>query len=244
MSDIKNDVTESIESGEYFRDAMRWYGTRYHSPISERALLIIITAFAFFITIMALIGLFVLMPLSDTKTMIVRVPNSFDKVARVEQLTENPAQDPNFVVMTWFANNFINVREAYDIEQQQANFKRVFVLSEPQVYDDYVMLYKSINSPTALYERHTTRSIDVIDIDIIDTEVVSPGGGNDSEMLQVSAKAKYVATEKGGAEERKSIWGADITFRFSKIHVDQVTGAITPMIFKVTGYNSKQLGLE
>lgn len=244
MSDSKHDVTESIESGEYYRDALRWYGTMYHSPISQRALLIIITTIALIITVMAMIGLFIMMPLSETKTMIVRVPESLNKVARVEQMTENPSQDPNQIVMNWFVGDFVQAREEYDIDKQQSFFKRVYVLSSPGVYDDYVSLFKSAQSPTVRYERHTKRSVKVMDVQVGDIEVVESATGSAAEVIDVTAKVKFNATEITPTDERNSIWLADIAFRFSKIHVDQVTGGITPMEFKVTGYESKQLGLE
>lgn len=244
MSDSKHDVTESIESGEYYRDAMRWYGTMYHSPISQRALLIIITVIALLITLMAVIGVFVMLPLSETKTMIVRVPESLSKVARVEQMTENPAQDPNQIVMNWFVSDFIKAREEYDIDKQQSYFKRVYVLSSPGVYDDYVTLFKSSQSPTVRYERHTTREVEMNNIRVESVNVVESATGSAAEVVDVTAKVKYTATETTPTDDRNSIWLADIAFRFSKIHVDQVTGDITPMEFKVTGYESKQLGLE
>ena len=244
MSDSNKDVTQGVESGEYYRDAMRWYGTMYHSPISERAILIIITCLAGIATIMALIGLFMLLPLTENKAMIVRIPESLSKVARVEQMTENPSQDPNLIVMNWFVGNYINVREEYDIDKQQMFFRRVFALSSPVVYNNYVAVYKRSDSPTVRYERHTKRLVDITDISIQNSEVMKEASGNTPEMLQVKAQVKFVATEESPTESRNSLWLADITFRFSKIHVDQVTGAITPMEFKVTGYESKQLGLE
>lgn len=244
MNESQQDVNQTVQSGEYYRDAMRWYGTVYHSPISERSMLIIISSLAVTIIMMSLIGLFMLLPLTETKPMIVRVPESLEKVASVEQLTDNPNIDPNQVVMEWFIKNFIQVREEYNINKQQTYFRRVFVLSTPKVYNDYVALYKSAASPTVRYERHTKRSVELRDINVLDVREVERATGSRAEVVDVKAQVQFVATEQTPSEDRKSVWNADITFRFSKIHVDQVTGDITPMEFKVTGYESKQLGLE
>lgn len=245
MSDTTHqEVKQSVESGEYYRDALKWYGTKYHAPISQRALLIIITSIAVAIIMMSLTGLFVLLPLVETKPMIVRVPESLEKVARVVQLTDNPHEDANKVVMEWFIKNFIDVREEYDIDKQQTYFRRVYVLSSPKVYSDYVALYKSSASPTIKYERHTKRVVDVKDIDMYDVNVVESATGSRAEVVDVKARVSFSAVEQTPAENLKTEWQADIAFRFSKIHVDQVTGKITPMEFKVTGYESKQLGLE
>lgn len=93
MSDSTQDVNQRIQSGEYYRDAMRWYSTMYHSPIAERAMLIIVSGMAVVIILMALIGVFLLLPVTETKTMVVRVPDAMDKVARVERLSENLSDD-------------------------------------------------------------------------------------------------------------------------------------------------------
>lgn len=244
MSESRQDIKQSVESGEYYRDALNWYGTMYHAPISQRAMLIIITTFAVAIILMSLTGLFILLPLRETKSMIVRIPESLEHIATVHQLTDNPSQDPNKIVMDWFVRDFVTKREAYNIDKQQQFFRRIYVLSAPKVYNEYIRLYKSDNSPTIRYERHTKRVISLRDVDVRRMEVVEPATGDSPEVVDVQAYVEFQATEEAPSEDRKSKWGADITFRFSKIHVDQVTGDITPMEFKVTDYKSKQLGLE
>jgi type IV secretory pathway component VirB8 len=193
---------------------------------------------------MATIGFFMLLPLTEHKTMVVSIPDAMTKVARVKQMTVDPSQDANLIVMKWFVQNFVEVREQYDIDKQQQYFKRVYALSNNDVYSKYVAIYKSANSPTVRYERHTKRLVDVDRIDIQNIQVLEPASGNTPEVIQVQAQVRYMAIEASPTEERNSLWQADITFRFSKIHVDQVTGAITPMEFKVSAYESKQLGLE
>jgi type IV secretion system protein VirB8 len=245
VSESSQDVTQRIETGEYYRDALRWYSTMYHSPISERALLLMISSMAVVIILMMLIGLFVLLPVTETKTMIVRVSDSLEKVARVERMSEDLSDDPNAVVMDWYLRSFVEVREGYDVDRQQTYFRRVFTMSSPAVYNAYVAAYKDPSrSPTVRYERHTKRRIEISDARVNSIEVVEDATGSVAEVVDVKATVDFTAVEKSADEERKSVWRADITFRFNKIHVDQVTGDITPMEFKVTGYESKQLGLE
>lgn len=244
MSESRQDINQSIESGEYYRDALSWYGTMYHAPISQRAMLIIITSCAVAIIMMSLTGLFILLPLSDTRPMIVHVPESIEHVATVRRLTDSPNQDPNNVVMDWFVRDFVEKREAYNVDEQTQYFARVQKLATEKVYKDFVSLYRSSNSPTLRYERHTKRNIEVRNVDIKDVDVVESASGNSPEVIDVEAYVEFQATEEAPSEERKSLWGADITFRYSKIHVDQVSGDITQMKFTVTDYKSKQLGLE
>lgn len=244
MKKQQQDIGLAVESGEYYRDALRWYSTLYHSPIGERALLIIVAVMAAIVTFMTVVSLFMLLPIVETKAMIVRVPQSLDRVAKVQPLMEKPRDDPNKAVMNWFVENFVNVRESYDIDKQERYNVRVWVLSSPKVYSEYSSLYKSNESPTRLYERHTKRTIEVNGIRI--NNISSEGHVDDSpaETISVNSTVQFTATESNSREDRKSLWSADITFRYSKIHVNQETGELTPMEFKVTSYTSKQLGLE
>lgn len=244
MSESSEDNSHSIESGEYYRDAIKWYGTMYHSPIGERALLIIITVIAGIITFMAMICLFMLMPLAESKPVVIRIPDSLDKIVHVQPMMAHSTEDPNEAVMRWFVSNFIEVREGYDIEKQEMLHKRVWVLSAPQVYREYVKLYKGPQSPTIKYERHTKRNISVRNVQITNVDVIEPASGESPGVSDIRATVEFVATENTSNGNRKSVWDADITFRFSEIHVNQATGKITAMEFKVTGYESKQTGLE
>jgi len=244
VSEQQQEASVLVESGEYYREAMRWYSTKYHSPIAERALLIIITVGAAVVTLMTIISLFMVLPLVDTKTMIVRVPQSLDRVARVQQLMTDPRGNPNHAVMEWFVSNFVEVRESYDIDKQERYNVRVWALSSQPVYAQYSAYYKGAESPTRRFERHTKRSVSVRDITVKEVESLGRIDGSPAETVDVKATVQFEATELSSREERKSAWVADIAFRFSKIHVDQITGEMTPMEFKVTGYESKQLGLE
>lgn len=244
MSESRQDINQSIESGEYYRDAMSWYGTMYHAPISQRAMLIIITSCAVAIIMMSLTGLFILLPLSDTRPMVVHVPESIEHVATVRRLIDSPTQNPDDVVMDWFIHDFVEKREAYNVDEQIKYFNRVGKLSTEEVYRDFMNLYRSKASPTLRYERHTKRSIEIRDVDIKDVRVVESASGNSPGVIDVDAYVEFQATEEAPTEQRKSLWGADITFRYTKIHVDQISGDITQMKFIVTDYKSKQLGLE
>jgi type IV secretory pathway component VirB8 len=244
VSDSHQDVKQSVESGEYYRDAMKWYSTVYHAPISQRALLIIITSMAVAIIMMSMTGLFILLPIKETKPMIVRVPDSLARVAQVVPLTNSPQEDPNVAVMRWFMEDYVTSRESYDINRQQFYMNRVARLSAAEVTRAYAAVFRSSKSPTNRYESHTKRIIDISKIRIEDVDVVESATGSRPEVISVEAYVEFQATEAAPTEERKSMWGADISFRFTKIHVDQVSGEITGMKFVVTDYESKQLGLN
>lgn len=255
MESKQHDIGISIESGEYYRDALRWYSTLYNGPIAERVLLIIIAVMAAVVTMMTVVSMFMLMPVVETRTMIVHLPQSLDRVARVQPLVETPNKDINPAILDWFLSNYVTVREGYDIDRQERYNYRVWALSAPDVYAGYVGLYKSADSPTVRYERHTKRLIEIKDITITDSDNVGKLDGNPGDSLMGKARIQFVATELTSSGERKSAWNADISFRFDKINVDQMTGELSPLDadektgktvykgFMVTGYQSKQMGL-
>lgn len=231
MSQAPDEVSNAVESGEYYRDAMRWYSVLYHSPISERALLIILTSLAVFITLIALLSLFMLLPVRETKTTVIYTEDTLDTIATVHPMMQNPLDNPNEAVRLWLLEDFVRAWEAYDIDRQEFLHKRVWAQSAQPVYAQYVGWYRSAESPTIRYERHTKRIIEVRRVTVLEQS-----------GLDGKANVVFVATEDATPEPRNSLWSADIAFRFSEIEVDQETGEITPMKFEVIGYESKQTG--
>lgn len=227
MNEQTSEQKQLIESGQYYKDALSWYSLMCEAPIGERAFLLVITAFSAVITFASVLSFFFFLPITDVQSMVIRMDRSFDKVARVRPLVQQPSDDPNRAVLRWSLHNFVEAREAYDIDRQDMLHKRVYAIGEAQVYTDYVTLYRGNDSPTMRYERHTIRKIEVKEVQI------------DGDTAHV----KFTATEDSqNRDPVKSVWVADISFRFTEIEVDQITGEITPMTFKVTSYKSKQTG--
>ena len=223
----QEDLAKSIESGEYYRTAVHWYSTIYHAPIGERAILIVITGLTVLTIFMVFLSVFSLWPLADVRPVISYVPQTDDKIARVIPLMDSPRDDPNVALRTWFLIDYIRNRESYDVNKQESFNKRTWALSSEQVYSVYAEYYRSMQSPTIRYERHTKRIIDVRTVQLHDSH---------------HATIEFVAVEDAPGEDRKSYWQADIHFDYKPIEVNQYTGTVTPMAFKVTEYQSKQTG--
>lgn len=227
MSEQTEEHRRLLESGEYYRDAVQWYSALYHSPIAERALLFVITTLSVAITMITLLAFFSLLPLKETQSIMVPVPDSMDRIAIMRPLVSSPKEDPNRAVLFWLLEDFVEVREAYDIDELDPFYQRVCAQGNNAICQEYINLYRGAESPTRKYERHTQREIRVRQVRIT--------GEN-------TARVEFMAIETNDVEEVRSTWYADITFRFSEIEVDQDTGEITPMTFTVTDYESKQTG--
>lgn len=228
MVEQTNEQKQLIESGQYFKDALSWYALTCEFPIGERAFLIVVTTLSSLITFAAVLSFFLILPMTEVQTMVLKLSRSFDVVASVKPLVTRPDEDPNHAVLRWSLRNFVEAREGYNIDRQDSFHLRVYHIAEAQVYKDYVDLYSGPNNPTAIYERHTNREIKVKRVRMID---------------ETNGVVEFEATEDNKSKDPvKSLWVADISFRFTEIEVDQITGEITPMTFKVTSYKSKQTG--
>lgn len=237
------EVKQSVESGEYFREARKWYDHLYHAPISHRSILILITGLAVAIIFMSLMSLFIFLPVRENAPMVVRMSDSIQKMSRVEPLVQSYREDVDLAVMKWFIRDYISVYEGYDINRQQFFFRRVYALSAPEVYRAYVNFYKSAGSPTFKYERHTKRTTRVENIRFLSEDIIEDRSGNQGEIVEVKAKVTFVGVEEAQTEILEKAFEADVVFRYQKLFVDQQSGVITPMEFIVTDYKSKQLGL-
>ena len=100
------------------------------APIGERAFLLVITAFSAVITFASVLSFFFFLPITDVQSMVIRMDRSFDKVARVRPLVQQPSDDPNRAVLRWSLHNFVEAREAYDIDRQDMLHKRVYAIGD------------------------------------------------------------------------------------------------------------------
>ena len=226
VADTPDKLKESIDSGEYFQEALKWYSTVYHSPINSRAMLVIITGLISIISFLTVLSVFLILPLEENRPVPLRVSNSDEKVGKVRMMLQDLDDTPDDAIKRWLIKNFVLVRESYDINYQETFHKRVWALSSEPVYKEYVQLYRGDESPTIKYERHTIRTVAVTSITYYSDK----------------AKVDFTASEESASGEKKTLWQADIAFRYEEIKVDQSTGKVAPMKFEVTKYQSKPIG--
>ncbi len=227
MVEQTDEHRQMLESGAYYDEALKWYSLQYHHPISQRAILIVVTVLCVIITLSALISFFTLLPLREIRPMVVFTEDSLERVASVQPMMDSGFGDPNEAILEWLLADYVNAYEAYDYERQQIFLRRVHAQSERGVYAGLAQQYRTTASPTVKYERHTRRNISVRSVSIKDEN---------------RATVRFTATEEGQGGSNSTEWVADIAFRFTGIEVNQRTGAITPMTFQVTNYQSKKSG--
>lgn len=228
----QKEINALIESGAYFDEVRRWYNVKYHSPISERVFFIVITTMTAIVTLLAVRSFTAIFPIAPLEPVIYFVPDIENKVARLTELSE-ATDDPNAVIQKFLITEYVKDREGYSGERLERNVRAIHQSSSPEEYQRYRSWLdpSNPNSPITLYERHTERDVDVRNVTIrIGKGAEADGFG----MYQ--AIVPFVATVRRGGNDQLSHWKAEVTFRYKKLVVDQTTGHVTPMEYRVVGY--------
>lgn len=236
----KQVVADLVKSGEYFREASEWYDSKYHAPMAERSLMILITLVSVGIIFFATRAVIGLLPLSEVEYISFLQPDAAEKIPAVINLTTS-FKATDRALMSYHVQDYVYHRERYNIQNVEKQYLRVKALSSPQVFEEYTRYIDPRNpeSPIARYERHTRRTIAINAIAFSD----STGRlEDDPQYTPDRAAVNFTATMTSldGAVKRET-WQADVSFTYEKIVVDQETYEVTPMKFMITGYKVRQL---
>lgn len=220
-----------IESGEYYKEAMRWYAHIYHSPMPDRCLYMVIVMFCAFIS---LVNISSYMDLSDDLVPIVPFVyenQNVDKyIPRMMRLA-SPGEGTQLALSRFLVKDYVRAREEYDPTQPyMVNDGRIRALSDRKTQVAYrrQMDLNNPNSPIILYQKHTKRVIEVLEPQFI------------FDKSTQKAIIPFYVTLQGQVNKKKTLWTADITFLYKDIIVDNKTGKVTPMEFLVTEYKVQQ----
>ena len=79
-------ISQMIENGDYFKNARRWYTTRYMSIIPERIFFIVLTSIAIASGLVALLALLLLMPLTPREPFLYLSDNALKSWAQIKPI--------------------------------------------------------------------------------------------------------------------------------------------------------------
>lgn len=223
------EVRAGVESGEYFKEAMRWYSAIYHAPLAERCYFIVVMGLALANTIVALLALLALLPLSPAVPFTLITKDIVNEVPSIRGVAE-PGEPANPALMRYFVNEYVVLRESYDVDKLSRSVNAVRYQSDPSVFNTYrnYMSPGNPNSPITRFQRHTQREINIISTDI--STLSSP----------YTATVQFEALEKRGGQAFKSRFTATMAFRYQNLSVNQETYEVSPMAFQVVRYDVKQ----
>jgi type IV secretory pathway component VirB8 len=224
------EIADKVRTGEYFREAQSMYDIRVHDPMSERYFYILITALSLMSFVVTYSAMKSLYPLEKEIPFAISANDLANDVPRIRPLIESKGEDPSHALLRFLVNNYVISYESYDIDTVERNASGVRSQSATEVFSDYQRLMDPRNpeSPIALYQRHSTREIKVISSFIPDPEEA---------LMEII----YEATVTSKTDVKKTRWQADVGFSYNGLALDEETGKVTPIEFKVISYRTKRL---
>jgi type IV secretion system protein VirB8 len=241
MANYNREIAEMIRSGEYFRDALRWYDEKYHAPIIEKAYSIMITLVAVIATCFAVVGFLRFLPIEESATVVSTASNVEERDFSLQRLSVN-TRYTNHALLKYFVNEYVIRRENYSAAMLDRDVKRIKAQSSPEVFKSYSQSLNPSNpqSPITRFERHTQRSIT-----IDSAQFAAASQSFDAEkVIPTQATVHFTATVTNAKGAEKSAFKAVVTFSYTPVRVDQETFAITPMGFQVTDYVVSPAGTQ
>lgn len=230
VSDHTAEIADKVRTGEYFREARQMYDLSVHDPMAERYFYVAITVLAGLILLVAVSAMNGLYPLKTPVPFIYNINDVVDDLPHMKSLVSKKGEDPGFALLRFLTNNYVTMREEYNIETFDRSITGIKSQSSDAVFADFQKFVdpRNAESPITQYQRYSTRSISIVS--------TRPSPGNDRELEVI-----FNATVEGRGEVKKSQWQANIAFQYSGLALDQESEKPKPISFVVTQYRTKRL---
>ncbi len=211
------DTGHKATGGTYFQAGREWYSAVYHYPIAGRSLygvLAVLSVATLAISFMVVSSVF---PISRQKEIVVFTDDVFGDVSHADKLAK-PGDDLNNAIARYIIPVYVMAREYYEynIKKLEESFSIIRQQSSNEVFAQYQKIMDPQNraSPLTRYGKNIKREIKIGRYSV------------DTSVSPYTAKVEFSASVNDGRRIHKNNYIADITFRFSKIQVDQITGDV------------------
>ena len=223
-------IADKVRSGEYFREARAMYDVGVHDTMAERYFYMLVTGIALFTFLIALLAANSLYPLSRAVPFTYAINDTVEDVPRLIALRSDSNQTASEAVLFFLAKNFVQLREQYSINTLERNASGLRSQSSDQVFADYqhLMDTSTPDSPVTLYQRHSVRNINVLSVAMVP-------GKNDAVTVE------YEASVENANGSKKTRYKAELTFNYSGVELDEKTGKVKPLQFKVLQYRTQPI---
>lgn len=215
----------------YYAAAQSWADERVESERRARRLAWIVAAIAGAIALVLALILAMLFPLKTVQPYVVTVDRQSGAV-EVATTVANGRLTQNEAVIQAQLANYVRVRETFDATDLSANYRRVQLLSSPDVRTAYIAAMAALNPASPL---RTLSPGDTVSIRIKSVSLIGPG----------SALVRYDAdrTVAGGRGVTSSPLVSAISFGFSDRPLRAADRFENPLGFQVTRYRRDAEGM-
>lgn len=226
MDPILSSVQEYIKSGEYFKDARKWYNFKYIYPLTQRSFLLIICTFFLAVLIGLLINIYNLYPIVNQVRYSLNA-TSYQSSANIMK-ADTFSHDSRASIADIMIKNYLVHREMYDYDNLKLQFVFIQNNSTRIVFRKFFnfMNIDNPSSPVMRYQKYIRRSVN-----IVSTEYIKP----DEAVITFNSIAKNA----GGEIFENMVWQATINFQIDELNLD--LPADSRFNFAVTNYRLKLL---
>jgi type IV secretion system protein VirB8 len=219
---MKKAARESLDA--YYREADSWATDQQDALRASRRVAWIIAAVAVTIALFEALALVFLAPLKTVVPYTLMVDRNTGYVQALKPVDADKIA-PDTALTQSFLVQYVIARESFDVNELQANYRKVSLWSIDPARTDYVtgMQYSNAGSPLARYPRST----------VIATRVrsVSPLGGN-AALVRFETQRR----DAGGQALPPHYWVAVIRYQFSTGALSMEDRYLNPLGFQVVRY--------
>jgi len=254
------ELSQKIETGEYFEEAREWYIKKYLQYFIERTYLIILLSALLVIGVISINYYFDILPIKKSLPVKVTISNTADFSTRITYLGSKTKDfDINEILIKYFSKRFVDAIESYDyrndFQKLKINKNIIQTLGSDEILAYYLDKISIRNRDSILlkYRKNTMREIKVADaIDIAKAseskstvtdnfaEIKKTDDDNKTKKYQITVNFDANEIDKDGTQT-KTKWQSKIILSFQTIVYTFDKKEFSPLNFKVLSYESKKV---
>lgn len=224
MEPLPDSLEYYIKSGEYFKDARKWYNSKYLYPFTQRSMLIITCSVIIFIFFCVSFSLRDIFPIINQVKYSLNTQSYLDtaNIIRANEIENDPAAS----IADIMVRNYIIHREAYDADKVDKQFLFIENNSTRIVFRKFSNYMNIDNplSPMVKYQKYIRRSVEIVSVN-----------HNSPEELEVTFNT--IAKNNTGEIFENMTWQALVGFKIDEINPNLQSGS--RFNFVVSNYRLK-----
>ncbi len=240
------ELSEKIESGEYFIEAREWYLGTYISRFFERTYIIIILLIVLALMILAIYYYSSITPIKKSVPIKVEIEDASVLSTRISYMGDRQKEfSIDTILLKYLSARFVEALESYDFRQDfkklEKNKRIISKLGNADI-NTYYQDITSIRSANSLVLKYKKDVIREVFIDPNKIEIATKGTLPDSEFKQYEITINFSARETNRfTGVFVSLWQAKLGVNFENITYLKDKKDFNDLNFKVTSYKSYEV---
>ena len=246
MNEYYRELSQKIESGEYFSEAREWYLKNYIYKFTERTYLIILVCFFLFLLLVLDEYRSAISPIVTNWPVQVTIQDSAEEYSKISYLgNKNKNFDINEILIKYFSARFVEAIESYNYKEDFKKLKKNSKIIEKlgsALIQEYYEKKTSIRSSDSLiiaYRQNVIRDI-FVDSKSIKIKKVTDNKNSFLQTYKLSLEYKVRETHK---KEGTTIsnWASDLEIKFETVRYIRKEKQFNDLNFKVYDYETRKI---